>query len=168
LSEEDSMKKVCITGVIVLLLLAVLQIAGAQTVVRLGDLPKADYSINVYQVFGFHEGYEGYKLTYFDMNNEPQHLYLPIELRDRYRIYRPKSASGDQNFIIIWKKGETLERIEWFMPRYINYDLPNFVIKPFGQEDKAVFDRIVGTGELMLGIEVGATEPEIRVPGGGE
>ena len=162
------MKKVCIIGVVVLLLLAILQIAGAQTVVRLGDIPKSDYSINIFRVYGFHEGYEGFKLTYLDFTNEPQHLYLPIELRDKYRIYRPQAASTDQNFIIVWKKGETLERVEWFMPRIIDYDLPNYVVKPFGEEDKAVFDKIAQRGELTLQIELGTTEPEIRAPGGGE
>jgi len=162
------MKKVCVTGAIVLALFCVLQVAGAQTIVRLGDLPVSDYSINIYQVFGFHEGYEGIKITYINNTNDPQHLYLPIELRDKYRIYRPQAASGDQNFLIVWKKGDTIERVEWFMPRVIDYDLPNYVIKPFGEEDKAVFDKIVKSGELTLDVEVITTEPQIRAPGGGD
>jgi hypothetical protein len=143
------------------------QITAAQTVVRLGDLPKSDLSINVYQVFGFHEGYEGYKLTYIDTNNEPQYLYLPVELRDSYRIYKPQAATGEQNFVIIWKRGETLERVEWFMPRAIDYDLPNFVVKPFNDEDKDIFQQIADSGELILGTEVTGA-PVIRAPGGGE
>jgi hypothetical protein len=162
------MKKV-FTGIsaAALVLLFVLNTAGAQTVVKLGDLPKAEYSINIYQVFGFHEGYEGYKITYVDNTNEPQYLYLPIELRDKYRIYKPQ-ASGEQNFLIIWKRGEAIERVEWFMPRYVNYDLPHFVIKPFGDDDKAVFEQIVSGGEITLDAQVSTGEPQIRAPGGGE
>jgi len=111
---------------------------------------------------------EGIKITYINNTNDPQHLYLPIELRDKYRIYRPQAASGDQNFLIVWKKGDTIERVEWFMPRVIDYDLPNYVIKPFGEEDKAVFDKIVKSGELTLDVEVITTEPQIRAPGGGD
>ena len=159
------MKKVSICA-FALALFFVIQFAHAQTVVRLGDLPKSDYSINIYQVFGFHEGYEGFKLTYIDNKNDPQHLYLPIELRDKYRIYKPQSATGEQNFLIIWKKGETIERVEWFMPRAINYDLPNYVIKPFGEEDKEVFEKIVASGELVLEAEISTAEPQIRAPGG--
>jgi hypothetical protein len=161
------MKKVYL-GLTVLVLIFIIHVAFAQTVVRLGDLPKSDYSVNIYQVFGFHEGYEGYKITYADNQNDPKHLYLPIEMREKYRIYKPKSASGAQNFLIIWKKGENVERVEWFMPRAINYDLPNFVIKPFGERDREVFEEIVRTGEIVIDTEVTTTEPQIRAPGGGE
>ena len=158
------MKKVYI-GAFALVLLFVVSAVSAQTIVRLGDLPKSDYSVNIYQVFGFHEGYEGYKLTYIDNQNEPQHLYLPIELRSKYRIYKPQTATGNQNFIIVWKKGDQIERVEWFMPRAVNYDLPNYVIKPFGDNDKAVFERIVDGGELTLDVEMSTAEPQIRAPG---
>jgi hypothetical protein len=158
------MKKVYI-GAFVLALLFTVSIASAQTIVRLGDLPKSDYSVNIFQVFGFHEGYEGYKLTYIDNQHEPQHLYLPIELRSKYRIYKPQTATGSQHFVIVWKRGEQIERVEWFMPRAINYDLPNYVIRPFGDNDKAVFEKIVESGELTLDREISTTEPEIRAPG---
>lgn len=159
------MKKVYICAFVLVLFFAI-HIAGAQTIVRLGDLPKSDYSINIYQVFGFHEGYEGYKLTYRDNQNEPQHLYLPIELRDKYRIYKPQSATGEQHFLIVWKKGEYIKRVEWFMPKAINYDLPNYVVKPFNDDDKAVFEKVVASGELTLDAEISTSEPQIRAPGG--
>ncbi|MCK4924154.1 MAG: hypothetical protein KAS61_04220 [Spirochaetes bacterium] len=159
------MKKVYICAFVLVLFFAI-HIAGAQTIVRLGDLPKSDYSINIYQVFGFHEGYEGYKLTYRDNQNEPQHLYLPIELRDKYRIYKPQSATGEQHFLIVWKKGEYIKRVEWFMPKAINYDLPNYVVKPFNDNDKAVFEKVVASGELTLDAEISTSEPQIRAPGG--
>ena len=159
------MKKVYVCA-FALALLFVVSTASAQSIVRLGDLPKSDYSVNIYQVFGFHEGYEGYKLTYIDNQHEPQHLYLPIELRSKYRIYKPQSATGSQHFVIVWKMGEQIERVEWFMPRAINYDLPNYVIRPFGDSDKAVFEKIVESGELTLDIEVSTADPQIRAPGG--
>jgi hypothetical protein len=65
----------------------------------------------------------------------------------------------------VWKKGDQIERVEWFMPRAVNYDLPNYVIKPFGDSDKAVFDRIVDSGELTLDVEISTAEPQIRAPG---
>jgi len=142
------------------------QLIFAQTIVPLGDLPRSEYAINVYQVYGFQEGYEGYKIIYLDTNSQPQYLYLPAELRSNYRIYKPELSTHDQNFLIIWKKGDRVERIEWFMPRAINYDLPNFVIKPFGEKDKDIFQKIVDSGELVLGIETAVTAPEIRAPGG--
>jgi hypothetical protein len=159
------MKKVYLCA-FALALFFVVTTAGAQTIVRLGDLPKSDYSVNIYQVFGFHEGYEGFKLTYIDNQHEPQHLYLPIELRSKYRIYKPQSATGSQNFVIVWKKGDQIERVEWFMPKAINYDLPNYVVKPFNDDDVAVFERIVDSGELTLQAEISTAEPEIRAPGG--
>ena len=159
------MKKVSICA-FVLALFFVIQSVPAQTVVRLGDLPKSDYSINIFQVFGFHEGYEGYKLTYIDNKSDPQYLYLPIQLRDKFRIYKPQTATGAEHFLIIWKKGETIERVEWFMPKAIDYDLPNYVVKPFGEEDKVVFEKIVASGELILEAEISTVEPEIRAPGG--
>jgi len=158
------MKKVYICAFALVLLFAA-SAASAQTIVRLGDLPKSDYSVNIYQVFGFHEGYEGYKLTYIDNQHEPQHLYLPIELRSKYRIYKPQTATGNQNFVIVWKKGDQIERVEWFMPKAVNYDLPNYVIKPFGDSDKAVFEMIVDSGELTLDVEMSTAEPQIRAPG---
>ena len=156
------MKKVSICA-FVLALFFVIQSAPAQTVVRLGDLPKSDYSISIFQVFGFHEGY---KLTYIDNKSDPQYLYLPIQMRDKYRIYKPQTATGAEHFLIIWKKGETIERVEWFMPKAIDYDLPNYVVKPFGEEDKVVFEKIVASGELILEAEISTVEPEIRAPGG--
>jgi len=141
------------------------QLISAQTIVKIGDLPKSEYSINVYQVFGFQEGYEGYKVVYIDNNNKPQYLYLPVEMRENYRIYKPEISTGQQNFIIIWKKGGRVERVEWFMPRAINYELPNFSIKPFGEQDKDVFKAIVDSGQLVLG-EISGAKPQITAPGG--
>ena len=66
------------------------------------------------------------------------------------------------------KKGEDIERVEWFMPKAINYDLPNYVVKPFNDNDKAVFEKVVESGELTLDVEIRTTEPQIRAPGGGE
>jgi hypothetical protein len=142
------------------------QLLSAQTIVEIGDLPKSEYSINVYQVYGFQEGYEGYKLVYIDNNNKPQPLYLPAALRENYRIYKPDFSSGALNFVIIWKKGDRVERIEWFMPKAINYDLPNFSIKPFGEKDREVFTKIVESGELVLGGEISGAKPQITAPGG--
>ncbi len=141
------------------------QLISAQTIVRIGDLPKSEYVINVYQVFGFQEGYEGYKVVYIDDSNRPQHLYLPVEMRDSYKIYKPEVSTAQQNFIIIWKKGNRVERVEWFMPKAINYDLPNFSIQPFGEQDKEVFKKIVESGELVLG-EISGAKPQIGAPGG--
>jgi len=137
----------------------------AQATARIGDLPKSEYSIIIYQVFGFHEGPEGFKVTYIDQKNEPKHLFLPAELRSKYRVYRPLDSSGEQNFLIVWKIGEKIERLEWFMPPTINYKLPNYVHKQFGDEDKAVFQKVVETGELTLNPEVLGGAPEIKAPG---
>ncbi len=142
------------------------QLISAQTIVEIGDLPKSEYSINVYQVFGFQEGYEGYKILYIDNNSKPQYLFLPAEMRANYKIYKPEFSSGQTNFIIIWNKGDRVERVEWFMPKAVNYDLPNFSIKPFGEKDKEVFAKIIENGELVLGGEVSGAKPEITAPGG--
>lgn len=153
---------------IMIFTLFIIQIVYGQTVVRLGDLPKSEYSINVYQVYGFQEGYEGYKITYIDCNNQPQYLYLPVELHKNYRIYKPQENTNSMNFIILWKKGDKIERVEWYMPRAINYDLPNYVVRPFEEKDKLVFKKIIDSGELMLGVQLGAMPPVIKAPGGGE
>jgi len=158
------MKKIIFFICIVSLVFTV-QLISAQTIVKIKDLPKSEYTINVYQVFGFQEGYEGYKVVYVDNNNKPQYLYLPVEMRENYRIYKPEISTGQQNFIIIWKKGGRVERVEWFMPRAINYELPNFSIKPFGEQDKDVFKAIVDSGQLVLG-EISGAKPQITAPGG--
>ncbi len=159
------MKKIVFIICIIASLVFTGQLVSAQTIVEIGDLPKSEYSINVYQVFGFQEGYEGYKAVYIDSNNKPQYLYLPTEMRANYRIYKPELSTGQQNFIIIWKKGDRVERVEWFMPKVINYDLPNFSIKPFGEKDKEVFKNIVESGELVTG-EASGAKPQIGAPGG--
>ncbi len=152
---------------LLILLLLGMSPAFGQTVVRLGDLPKSEYTINIYQVYGFQEGYEGYKVIYVDSQNQPKYLYLPVELHKNYRIFKPQENTNSMHFVIIWKKGERIERVEWYMPRAINYDLPNFVVSPFEEKDKIVFQKIVQSGELMLGVEVGGIAPVIKAPGGG-
>jgi hypothetical protein len=161
------MKRYVVAALGALFLCAALPMSG-QTMKKLGDLPKSDYSISIYQVFGFHQGPEGYKLTYIDTNNEPRHLYLPYALRSSYRIYKPEQVVGDQSFLIIWRMGDHLERVEWFMPRSINFLLPNYVVGDFGEKDQEVFKRIVDRGELVMEVEATGTEPEIRAPGGGQ
>jgi len=141
------------------------QFIYAQSSVRLGDLPKSEYTINVYQVIGFHEGYEGYKITYLDNSCEPKQFYLPIALRDKYSIYAPQNNTYDQNFLITWQKEGKITRIEWFMPRVINYDLPYYVIKPFNQRDQDIFKSIADKGEIVFGMEIGGFAPKIKAPG---
>jgi hypothetical protein len=161
------MKRMTVAVLCALFACAALPIGG-QTLKTLEDMPKSDYSINIYRVYGFHQGPEGYKITYVDAKNEPRHLYLPEELRSSYRIYKPEQVVGDQNFLIIWKLGDRVERIEWFMPRRINYMLPNYVVDDFSERDRDVFQRIVDRGELVMDVEATGTEPEIRAPGGSQ
>ncbi|HUT65635.1 MAG TPA: hypothetical protein VMZ05_05745 [Spirochaetota bacterium] len=140
----------------------------AQQTVRLGDLPKSDYIIQIYQVIGFQEGVEGYRITFIDQKNEPNYIYLPTELRNRYEVYRPQLNTYAQNFFILWQKGGKIERVEWYMPPVINYKLPYFAIKPFGEKDKEIFKAIVNRDEIVLGTDIGGLAPQIRAPGGGE
>jgi len=159
-------KKYCLF-VLVLSLILIINITPAfsQRVVRLGDLPKSDFTISIYQVVGFQEGAEGYKITYLDTNNELKHLYLPAAMRDKYLIYRPRENTFNQNFVIIWRKGDTVARVEWFMPQKIDYTLPFFTVSPFGEEDKKIFERITKKGELVLEAEALGGAPVIRAPG---
>ena len=139
----------------------------AQTTVRLGDLPKSDYTIHIFQVYGFQENAEGYKITYINTTNQPSHLYLPAQLLEKVRIYTPQANTYNANFLIIWKKGEKVERVEWYKPQAIDYKLPNYSLSPYSEKDKPVFKSVVSGGELILG-EVAVTAPVIRAPGGEE
>jgi len=157
-----------VTFLVGALILMMVQFAFGQHTVRLGDLPKSDFTINVFQVVGFQEAAEGYKLLYLDNNYDLKYLYLPGQLRDKYQIYKPQGNSQGMNFIIIWQKDNKIKRIEWFMPPVINYKLPNYAFKPFGEKDKEIFKKIVSKGELVFSEEIGGLAPLIRAPGGGE
>jgi len=159
------MKKLVI-AILFLIILTFTGTATAQQTFRVGDLPKSEYIINVYQVFGFQESYEGYKITYIDQKGNIRHLYLPALLRDQYDIFKPDANTFEQNFIIIWEKGDRVARIQWFLPRKINYRLPYYVTRPFEEEDKKIFDTLVEKGELTLDIEVSGAVPVIKAPGG--
>lgn len=161
------MKRVGLRALVCAAMVASLAHAGfAQTFKELGDMPRSEYVINIYQVYGFHEGPEGYKLVYLDTSNEPKLLYLPRALRGSYRLLRPQFTTFDQNFLIVWKRGDTLERVEWYMPKVVDYELPQFVSGEFSDQDRQVFDQIVRSGELTLEVEVTGTEPIITAPGG--
>jgi len=161
------MKRVPILLVLLLFVFSTGALMAQQTV-RLGDLPKSDYIIQIYQVIGFQEGVEGYRITFIDQKNEPNYLYLPAELRNRYDVYRPQLNTYAQNFLILWKKGGKIERVEWYMPLVIDYKLPYFSVQPFGEKDKEIFKAIVNRDEIVLGTDIGGLAPEIRAPGGGE
>jgi hypothetical protein len=161
------MKRVSILFIVLLFLVSA-QALMAQQIVRLGDLPLSDFSIEIYQVVGFQEGVEGYRLTYTDQKNEPNYLYLPAGLRDKYEIYKPTLNTYAQNFLILWRKGGSIERIQWYMPTAINYRLPYFAVKEFADQDKKIFEKIVQSGELVLGTDIGGLAPEIRAPGGSQ
>ncbi|KPJ87124.1 MAG: hypothetical protein AMS17_09505 [Spirochaetes bacterium DG_61] len=161
------MKRVLIFLIIMILIIGA-GITYAQRVVRLGDLPKSESVVNIYQVYGFQEAHEGYKITYIGNNNEPQHLYLPVELLDKVRIYSPQANTYSSNFLIIWKQDNRITKVEWFKPREIDYRLPNYSLRPFEEKDKDVFSKIVDSGELILGTDVGGLSPTIRAPGGNE
>ena len=160
------MKRVSILVVLLLFVFST-QALMAQQIVRLGDLPKSDFSIEIYQVVGFQEGVEGYRITYADQSNEPNYLYLPTELRDKYDLYKPQLNTYAQNFLILWRKGGRIERVQWYLPTVINYKLPYYEVKPFGEQDKKIFQAIVERGEIVLG-DLGGFAPEIRAPGGGQ
>jgi hypothetical protein len=161
------MKRVSILFIVLLFLVSA-QALMAQQIVRLGDLPLSDFSIEIYQVVGFQEGVEGYRLTYTDQKNEPNYLYLPAGLRDKYEIYKPTLNTYAQNFLILWRKGGSIERIQWYMPTAINYRLPYFAVKEFADQDKKIFEKIVQSGELALGTDIGGLAPEIRAPAGSQ
>ena len=161
------MKRVSILFIVLLFLVSA-QALMAQQIVRLGDLPLSDFSIEIYQVVGFQEGVEGYRLTYTDQKNEPNYLYLPAGLRDKYEIYKPTLNTYAQNFLILWRKGGSIERIQWYMPTAINYRLPYFAVKEFADQDKKIFEKIVQSGKLVLGTDIGGLAPEIRAPGGSQ
>jgi hypothetical protein len=104
------MKRVVIISLTLLFILFCAGMVYSQAIVRLGDLPKSDYIISIYQVVGFQEGYEGYRLTYVDEQNELNYLFLPAEMRDKYEVYKPKLNTLGQNDKAIFKaivdKGE--------------------------------------------------------------
>jgi len=164
---KANMKRVLIFLIIMVLVIGA-GITYAQRVVRLGDLPKSDAVINIHQVYGFQEAQEGYKITYVGNNNEPQQLYLPVELLDRVRIFTPQANTYDQHFLIIWKQNDRITKIEWYKPLAIDYRLPNYSLRPFEDKDKDIFRKIVSNGELILGADVGGLAPTIRAPGGTE
>ena len=153
---------------VVLLLVIFAGITYAQRIVRIGDLPKSDSVINVYQVYGFQENSEGYKITYIDNQSEPQYLYIPAELIDKVKIFSPQSNTYSSNFLIIWKQGDRLTKVEWYKPLVINYKLPNYSLAPYPEKDKEIFRAIVNSGDLVLGTEIGGAAPTIRAPGGNE
>ena len=153
--------------VIVLLLFALgATTARAQQTVRIGDLPTSDTMVQIYQVVGFQEGPEGYRLVYLDEKNEPNYLYLPVELRSKYRIYRPQLNTYGQNFVILWQSGNRIDWLEWYMPVAIDYKLPYYEVKEYGDKDKEIFQAMVERGEIVLGTDIGGLAPEIRAPGG--
>ncbi|MFW6139412.1 MAG: hypothetical protein ACOC7U_09600 [Spirochaetota bacterium] len=158
--------KVRISAFSILFLFAAASVLFAQTSVRIGDLPKSDYSINIYEIVGFHQGKEGYKLVYHDTDNEPQYLYLPAELEDQYAIYSPQQNTHNQNFIVIWRKGDEINRVEWYRPQEINYNLPFYRAERFGEKDKKIFLDLVQQGKIIIGPEIEGVSPVIRAPGG--
>ncbi|MBN2324201.1 MAG: hypothetical protein JXQ30_10735 [Spirochaetes bacterium] len=140
--------------------------AMAQHTVRLGDLPKSDSIIQIYQVVGFQEGPEGYRLVYLDQKNETNYLYLPAGLREKYRIYRPQLNTYGQNFVIIWQSSGGIDWVEWYMPIAIDYKLPYYEVREFGDKDKEIFQAVIERGEIVLGTDIGGLAPQIRAPGG--
>lgn len=161
--------RMLIHGTLFLLLLLFVVGAGtamAQQTVRIGDLPKSDSIIQIYQVAGFQEGPEGYRLVYIDQKNEPNYLYLPAQLRDKYRIYRPQLNAYRQNFIILWQSGGRIDWVEWYMPTEIDYKLPYYEVRDYGDKDKEIFQAVVEMGEIVLGTDIGGLAPQIRAPGG--
>jgi hypothetical protein len=162
------MKRTILLSFTLLFFLICVSLGSAQTIVRLGDLPKSEYIVSIYQVVGFQEGVVGYRLTYIDEKNEVNYLYLPSEMRDKFEVYKPRLNTLGQNFVILWRKGGTIERIQWYMPEAINYKLPQYATKEFGEKDKEIFRAIVDKGEFVLGADLGGLAPEIRAPGGSE
>ena len=158
------MKRFLVFSLFIVLLFSGLNLY-AQHIVKLGDLPKSDFTINVFQVIGFQSNKEGYKIVYLDNNYEIKYLYLPSALRDLYRIYRPQYNTHNQNFIVIWQKDGKIKRVEWFLPQKINYKLPNYSIKPFSDEDKKKFNIVAKSGELMFSDQIGTSAPTIKAPG---
>ncbi len=158
------MKKIFLVMTIFVFAFCVQNIFG-QTTRRLGDLEKSDSSLIVYQIYGLQESGEGYKITYITPNNEPEFLFLPVELLDKVNIYSPKQNTLNQNFLVIWKQEDRITRVDWYQPVEIDYTLPSNVYKNFSEKDKEIFDSIVASGQLILGSEIEGTAPEIRAPG---
>ncbi len=161
------MKRFIITFLVMLFILTA-GVVFSQHVVKLGDLPKSDFTINIFQVIGFQSNKEGYKLVYLDNNYEIKYLYLPKQLEGKYRIYRPQYNTHNQNFIVVWQKDGKIKRVEWFLPQKINYKLPNYSTEAFSEEDKKKFEIVARSGELMFSEQIGTTAPTIKAPGGGE
>ncbi len=136
-----------------------------QTTKRLGDLEKSDSSLIIYQIYGLQESPEGYKITYIMPDNEPQFLYLPVELLDKVNIYSPKQNTLNSNFLVIWKQEDRITRVDWYHPVEIDYTLPSNQYKKFSEKDKDIFESIVASGQLILGSEIEGTAPTIRAPG---
>ncbi|UCB44540.1 MAG: hypothetical protein JSV25_09980 [Spirochaetota bacterium] len=162
------MKRVVILSFTLLFFLSGVGLASAQTIVRLGDLPKSEYVVSIYQIVGFQEGFEGYRLTYIDEQNELNYLYLPAAMRGKFEVYKPRLNTAGHNFVILWRKGGKIDRVQWYMPEEIDYKLPQYVTKEFGEKDKEIFQAIVDKGEFVLGTDIGGIAPVIRAPGGGE
>lgn len=161
------MKKILLLMLVFVFILSA-HFIPAQSVVKLGDIPKSEMAINIYQVYGFQESKEGYKIVYIDNNNEPAHLYLPVELLDQVNIYSTQSNTYDQNFLIIWRKAEKIIRVEWYQPREIDYTLPNNLLRNYTEKEKDIFKTIVDNGQIILGTDIAGMEPTILAPGGGE
>ena len=158
------MKKIFLVMTIFVFAFCAQNIFG-QTTRRLGDLEKSDSSLIVYQIYGLQESSEGYKVTYITPNNEPEFLYLPVELLDKVNIYSPKQNTLNQNFFVIWKQEDRITRVDWYQPVEIDYTLPSNLYKDFSEKDKEIFDSIVASGQLILGSEIEGTAPTIRAPG---
>ncbi len=161
------MKKILLLILVFLFILSA-HFLPAQSIVKLGDLPKSESTINIYQIFGFQEAEEGYKIVYIDNNNEPAFLYLPVELLDQVHIYSTQGNTYNQNFLIIWQKADTITRVDWYQPRDIDYALPNNLLRNYTEKDREIFRTIADDGKIILGPDMAGAEPTIRAPGGGE
>ncbi len=161
------MKKILFLMLVFLFILSA-HFLPAQSIVKLGDLPKSESTINIYQIYGFQEAKEGFKIVYIDNNNNPAFLYLPVELLDQVHIYPTQANTVDQNFLIVWRKADRITRVDWYQPRGVDYTLPNNLLRNYSEKDREIFKAIVDNGQIILGTDIAGAEPTIRAPGGGE
>ena len=160
------MKKAIVLVMIIIFVL-VFSLASAQTVKRLGDMPKSEYSISLYQVEGFHKNIEGYKVMYRKIDGHIGFLFLPKELIDKFEIHRPYENTQQLNFLVIWRdKNKRISRVQWYMPTKIDYNNPAYLFKSFSEKDKEIFNAIVEHGSIVFDIEeIMGVEPIIKAPG---
>ena len=137
-----------------------------QATKKIGDMPKSESSISIYQIYGMQESDEGYKITYITPTYDSEFLYIPRELLDKVNIYSPKQNTLNQNFLVIWKMEDRITRVDWYQPIEIDYTMPNNLYKTFSEKDKEIFNSIVASGQLILGSEIEGFAPTIRAPGG--